>query len=334
MENQTFSEGNIQKSSVISYIKMWLAADPLLHIPLALSLSTLFNIILAIGFISAFGWLKSSLLYHYGLLTYFAIMILITGYITIELFLELKHHLRVKRMKRKTELDNLIHYYHNRPDEHKTSEARHLFTLKHRLIDIFSGRGGVSPIEIITPDPPIVESISESPIVERKVELFKGGEDEKNFYFTILGVDGKVSFKQISDWKSAAYIKFQKDPKQQEAYRIRKAEFDKCLQLRNEEYVRRVVNKFNIDVNNTDLAVYFREQPTEQGSKPYRVVGKRDSVLKYINQHQIQRELNQVPDPKQYHVKVTEHIWKDNIQMNMTGYGCIFQVNPVKYEKG
>lgn len=333
MENQTFSEGNLQKSSVISYIKMWLAADPLLHIPLALSLSTFFNIMLAIAFISAFSWLKSSLLYHYGLLSYFAIMILITGYITIELFSELKHHLRVKRMKRKTELDNLIHYYHNRPDEHKTSEARHLFTLKHRLIDIFSGRGGASPIEIITPDSPIVESIPEPPIVERKVELFKGGEDEKNFYFTILGVDGKVSFKQISDWKSAAYVKFQKDPKQQEAYRIRKAEFDKCLQLRNEEYVRRVVNKFNIDVNNTDLAVYFREQPSEQGSKPYRVVGKRDSVLKYINQHQIQRELNQVPDPKLYHVKVTEHIWKDNIQMNMTGYGCIFQVNPVKYEK-
>lgn len=333
MENQTFSEGNLQKSSVISYIKMWLAADPLLHIPLALSLSTFFNIMLAIGFISAFSWLKSALLYHYGVLAYFAIMILITGYITIELFSELKHHLRVKRMKRKTELDNLVHYYHNRPDEHKTSEARHLFTLKHRLIDIFSGRGGASPIEIITPDSPIVESISEPPVVERKVELFKGGEENGNFYFTILGVDGKVSFKQISDWKSAAYVKFQKDPKQQEAYRIRKAEFDKCLQLRNEEYVRRVVNKFNIDVNNTDLAVYFREQPSEQGSKPYRVIGKRDSVLKYINQHQIQRELNQVPDPKLFHVRVDEHQWKDNIQMNMTGYGCIFQVNPVKYEK-
>ena len=333
MENYTIPEGNLQKSSVISYIKIWLAADPLLHIPLALSLSVFFNIMLVIGFVNAFGWLKSSMLYHYGILAYFGIMTLLTIYITIELFSELKHHLRVKRMRRKTEIDNLVHYYHNRPDEHKNSEARHLFTLKHRLIDIFSGRGGVSPIEIITPDPPIVESISEPPAVERKIELFKGGEEEKNFYFSIVGVDGKVSFKQVADWKSAAYVKFQKDPKQQEGYRIRKAEFDKCLQLRNEEYVRRVVKQYNIDVNNTDLAVYFREQPTEQGSKPYRVIGKRDSVLKYINQHQIQRELNQLPDPAVYHVKISEYQWRDNIQMNMTGYGCIFQVNPVKYEK-
>lgn len=333
MENYSIPEGKLQKSSVISYVKMWLAADPLLHIPLAIACSTFFNIMLGIGFISAFGWLKSSLLYHYGLIAYFGIMIVITGYITIELFSELRHHLRVKRMKRKTELDNLVHYYHNRPDDHKNTEARHLFTLKHRLINIFSGRGEVSPIEIITPDPPIVESIAEPPAVERKIELFKGGEDTGHFYFKIVGVDGKVSFKQVSDWKSAAYVKFQKDPKQQDAYRIRKAEYDKCLQLRNEEAVRRVVNKYNIDVNNTDLAVYFREQRTEQGCDPYRVIGKMDSVLKYINQHQIQRELNQLPDPKLYHVRVDKHEFKDHMEMNRTGYGCVFEVKPVQYEK-
>lgn len=333
MENYSIPEGKLQKISVISYVKMWLAADPLLHIPLAIACSTFFNIMLGIGFISAFGWLKSSLLYHYGLIAYFGIMIVITGYITVELFSELRHHLRVKRMKRKTELDNLVHYYHNRPDEHKTSEARHLFELKHRLINIFSGRGGVSPIEIITPDPPIIESISEPPAVERKIELFKGGEEEKNFYFSIVGVDGKVSFKQVADWKSAAYVKFQKDPKQQEGYRIRKAEYDICLRLRNEEFVRRYINKYNIDANNTDIAVYFRQHRSEQGFGQYRVIGKKDSCLKYINQHHIQRELNQVPDPKMFYVRVDEHQWKDNIQMNMTGYGCVFDVKPVQYEK-
>lgn len=324
---------NIDKKSVYTQAKIWIAADPLLHLPIAIGITSFFNILFTIMLIHAFGWLKEYKVFQYSIICFLVIMALLTSYILIELFKDLQHYFRVKALKRKTEIDNVIHYMNHRPDDHKNSEARHLFDAKHRIIDILSGRGGASPTEIITPDAPIVESVEEPPLTERKIELFKGGESEGNFYFTIVGVAGKVSFKQVADWKSAAYVKFQKDPKQQENYRLRKAEFDKCLELRNKEFIRRVVDLHKVDTNNTDLAVFFREQRTEQGSTPWRVVGKMDSCIKYINNHQQLRELNQLPDPKLFHVKIEEYKWRDNLQMNSTGYGCVFEVRTVAYEK-
>lgn len=332
MENQTFSGANIDKKSVMNNIQLWLAANPVLHNPVALSGVWIVDCVngLLVYFLTE---TKKLTVAHYFFGAILAGFIFIFGWLTIVLFKACKYEFQVFLIQKRTDLDDVIHNYRNRPEEAKNTAARHLKERVHRTFSLFKGNGGgVSPIEIPTVDSTPGVIVQEEPKQEKTIVLIQ---DDKDFNFKIDGQEGIISWKQVAKWYSEAHTAYKKNntPSVTERYKEKRNLYITARTLKNDEITRRFVEKLSIKTYDDKVCLYFKGVPEDVDSlftSPYRLVGTLTKCRQYMNMYIKCVETKQdLPDPAMYHVKFDKVDWEYFNEGTSTTAGTIFKIEKV-----
>lgn len=330
MESQTFSEGNLHKSSVMSNIQLWLAANPVLHNPVALSGVWIVDCLNGLLFYFLSEAKKLNVMhYFFGAILLGVAFIFL--WLTIVLFKACRYEFKVFLIQKRTDLDDVIYNYQNRPEESKNTAARHLKDRVHRTFSLFKGGGGgVSPIESppIEPTPGII--IQEEPKQETQIELIQ---DDKDYNYKIAGEAGIISWKQIAKWYSEAYSSYQKNntPSAKERFYEKCKLYIAARSLKNDEITRRFVEKLALKTYDDKVNFYFKCVPREIDSslcEPHQLVGTLTSCRKFMNAYIKAIEGKQpMPDPAMYHVQHFDKIqWAFFNEGTSTTSGCIYKI--------
>lgn len=330
MENQTFSGANIDKKSVVRNMQLWLASNPVLHNPVALSGVWIVDCVngLLVYFLTE---TKKLTVAHYFFGAILAGFIFIFGWLTIVLFKACKYEFQVFLIQKRTDLDDVIHNYRNRPEEAKNTAARHLKERVHRTFSLFKGNGGgASPIEIPTVDPAPNVIIQEEPKQELAIALIQ---DDKDFNFKIDGEGGIISWKQIAKWYSEAHTAYKKNntPSAKERFNEKCKLYLAARSLKNDEITRRFVEKLALKTYDDRVQCYFKCVPRDIDSslcEPHKLVGMLSACRKYMNMYIKCIESKQaLPDPAMYHVEHYDKIeWAFFNEGTSTTAGCIYKI--------
>lgn len=329
MEEQFSDNGKIRKISLMSNLQVWLAANPVLHNPIALALLWTID---CINFLLLYIVIDTKTLrvIHYFFFAILAGIVVVCSWLTIVLIQACKYEFRMFLLQKKTDLDDVIHNYQNRPDELRNAAARHLKDRVYRTFSLFKGSGGgASPIENATTDSPsvVVEEVKQEGI---QIELIK---DDKEFNYKIEGEQGIISWKQIAKWYSEAYAAYKKNntPAAKERLREKSRMYLLARNLKNDEITRRFVEKLSIRTYDDKVRLYFKSVP--QGSDdnvcyPHRLTGTLTRCRQYMAMYIkcIESKL-QLPDPNAYGVEHEEKIeWTFFNEGTSTTAGCIYKI--------
>lgn len=329
MDNINVSGANIDKKSVMSNIQLWLAANPVLHNPVALSGVWIVDCVNGLLFYLLVEAKKLTVV-HYFFGAILAGVSFIFVWLTIVLFKACRYEFRVFLIQKRTDLDDVIHNYRNRPEEAKNTAARHLKERVHRTFSLFKGNGGgASPIEIPTVDPTPGVIVQEEPKQELTIALIQ---DDKDFNFKIDGQAGIISWKQVVKWYSEAHTAYKKNntPSVTERYKEKRNLYVTARTLKNDEITRRYVEKLAIKTYDDKVNFYFKGVPTDVDSlfcSPYRLVGTLTKCRQFMNMYIKCIEGKQaLPDPAMYHVTMDKVDWERFNDGTNTTSGTIFRI--------
>lgn len=333
MDNINVSGANIDKKSVMSNIQLWLAANPVLHNPVALSGVWIVDCVNGLLFYLLVEAKKLTVV-HYFFGAILAGVAFIFLWLTIVLFKACRYEFRVFLIQKRTDLDDVIHNYRNRPEEAKNTAARHLKERVHRTFSLFKGNGGgVSPIEIPATDPTPNVIVQEEPKQDLTIALIQ---DDKDFNYKIAGEAGVISWKQVAKWYSEAHTAYKKNntPSAKERF------YEKCKlylaarALKNDEITRRYVEKLAIKTYDDKVQFYFKNVPRDVDShlcEPHKLIGTLTKCREYMNMYIKCIESKQaMPDPAMYHVEHFDKIeWAFFNEGTNATAGTIYKIEKV-----
>lgn len=332
MEN--LAGAKIDKKALISNLQAWLAANPIVHSPLALITTWLFTCISLVCLYCSTLISSKSIIFKVFMLATLSGTSLILIWMLLVIIQLVRYEFKVSVLQKKTDFDDVRHHYYNRDETDKSTAARSLKHRVHRNFEIITGNGGgVSPTEIPVPPAEVIATpqyVNEEVRIESGIEIIQHDTD---FNYTVPNEVGKVSWKQIAKWYSEAHIAYKKNSTNttKERYNQRRILYLEARYLKNEEIKRRYVENLALNIYEEKVNLFFKGVPTDIDSsicKPYCITGNLTRAMQYMRAYvsAIEGKKPEFPVPSAYDVTFNEAAWETPLKNTATTAGCIYKI--------
>lgn len=341
-DSNSLTGAKLSKDSLFSNLTLWVAAHPITGGVLVIICLWAFYFIFGISlyYSTKYAYQSPKTPIIWCLPIFLFGIVAFISWLAIYFFQDLKLELKLLRESKLSDLSDIRHYAINKSDDHKTSEAQRIKTVKQRNFATFFGVGETPPIVFQPELSPIISDVISPTPDTIKVELFKGKNRTDELYFLIEGQADKKTWKEVQASFRKAWDAWNTNASDLNSKRLleTKAIYVACREARNKDYFTSQLAELGVkDPRTAKIKLWFRspkESHLDSPTDPYIITGYASDCYSYFNAWTKSIEtLTGLPDPQRAKITIEKTHWEHNLDVRLVTTGFIFKIQLLDGQK-